>query len=170
MYKRFVFDHISFPVGKIYEDLAVAFKEILLCKKVVYGDARLYFYLQRENSTMNESFNIKQYDEINIVDSATEEVLELYPDFDKEVVYRRACSYFAVLYRILSCNDKNGFVNERKEIVSKLMKYRSILLRGWNKDKSMKVKLVALSVGQYPYYICQKIISNLKKKAILRIK
>jgi glycosyltransferase involved in cell wall biosynthesis len=50
LYRMDVLKKVPFPVGKVFEDVATAHAFIHACKKVVYTDAILYFYLIREGS------------------------------------------------------------------------------------------------------------------------
>ncbi|PMC81597.1 glycosyl transferase family 2 [Anaerococcus hydrogenalis] len=57
MYKREIFNEIKFPVGEIYEDVAVSLPTFLKANKVVFSGKPMYFYYQREDSIVNEKFN-----------------------------------------------------------------------------------------------------------------
>lgn len=57
MYKREIFSDIKFPVGKIYEDVAVGLPTFLKANKVVFSGKPMYFYYQRDDSIVNEKFN-----------------------------------------------------------------------------------------------------------------
>lgn len=55
LYQREAFEKMRFPVGKIHEDEFVTYKILYDMDKVVYTDAVLYFYLQRQNSIMSQT-------------------------------------------------------------------------------------------------------------------
>lgn len=57
MYKRDIFSDIKFPLGKIYEDVAVSLPTFLKAHKVVFSGDPKYYYFQRENSIVNEKFS-----------------------------------------------------------------------------------------------------------------
>lgn len=57
MYKREIFSDIRFPLGKIYEDVAVSLPTFLKADKVVVSGDPKYYYFQREDSIVNEKFN-----------------------------------------------------------------------------------------------------------------
>ena len=59
LYKRELFEDITFPKGKVHEDEFTTYKLLHKAKKVIYMDAKLYFYVQRSNSIMAEGFNEK---------------------------------------------------------------------------------------------------------------
>lgn len=63
--KRF-FDYIKFPVGMLYEDVAIMPLLFEKADKIAYGDACLYGYMHRENSITTKKFNHKDLDIIEI--------------------------------------------------------------------------------------------------------
>ncbi len=50
LYKMDILKKVPFPKGKVFEDVATAHSFLHACKKIVYTDAILYFYLIREGS------------------------------------------------------------------------------------------------------------------------
>lgn len=54
LYKRFLWDGIRYPVGRLHEDEAVIHEILVRCKRIVLADAKLYYYRQRENSIMGQ--------------------------------------------------------------------------------------------------------------------
>ncbi|MCR5204426.1 MAG: glycosyltransferase [Lachnospiraceae bacterium] len=50
LYKMDILKKIPFPAGKVFEDVATAHLFIHRCKRVVYTEAILYYYLLREGS------------------------------------------------------------------------------------------------------------------------
>ena len=50
LYKMDILKKVPFPKGKVFEDVATAHSFLNSCKKIVYTDAILYFYLIREGS------------------------------------------------------------------------------------------------------------------------
>ena len=60
LYKRELILNHPFPEGQIYEDLAVLYQIIGDCKSVAYGNKRIYYWVQRQNSTMRMAFDERQ--------------------------------------------------------------------------------------------------------------
>jgi len=163
LYKQdFLLRH-PYPVGKIYEDLAVAYDMLLDLNVIVYGDAPLYFYFQRADSTMNDTFSLKQFDEYNIVNTSTQKVIDRYPELRDQVLLRRAFSYFAVLYRILSSNDSETYREQINQIKKSLFEIKKTVLSSNNKDKALKIKLSSLMISERLYLLLQKVINSVKR-------
>lgn len=57
MYKRKIFETVRFPVGKLYEDVAVSLPTFLRADKVVVCGSTGYNYFQRNDSIVNSIFD-----------------------------------------------------------------------------------------------------------------
>lgn len=62
LYKREIFDKVSFPEGKIHEDEFVIHEILDCCKKIVTTKKIYYYYVQRANSIMSEEVTLKRFD------------------------------------------------------------------------------------------------------------
>lgn len=54
LYKKYVFEEIRFPKGKIHEDEFITFQLLYKAKKIVYTDETLYYYFQKPDSIMGQ--------------------------------------------------------------------------------------------------------------------
>lgn len=59
LYVREIFDNIRFPKGLIYEDFHVTLPTLDAAKKLVFIEEKLYYYYQRPESTMHETYSPK---------------------------------------------------------------------------------------------------------------
>ncbi len=66
LYKKNIFDHIRFPVGKIYEDAAVGIPTFLEARKVVFCGDPKYNYYQKTESIVHSRFSTKKLVLLNI--------------------------------------------------------------------------------------------------------
>jgi len=60
LYKRELFDHIRFPVGRLHEDEFTTYKLIYKAKKIVLTNSKMLYYWQRSDSIMRSGFNLNQ--------------------------------------------------------------------------------------------------------------
>lgn len=75
LFKRYLFEGISFPLNRIFEDLAVSYQLFYKTKKVVMQDTPKYHYLMRAGSAMQSKYNpLKEhnlfqavYEQVNFV-------------------------------------------------------------------------------------------------------
>ncbi|PET44652.1 hypothetical protein CN514_21660, partial [Bacillus sp. AFS001701] len=68
LYKKELFDNIRYPIGKIYEDVFTTYKLFLKSNKIVSVDEPLYYYIQRDGSTLRKGFNNKQFDQLDAIE------------------------------------------------------------------------------------------------------
>lgn len=63
IYKRYLFENIRYPKGRIYEDVATTYKLFYLANKIGYLKKPYYFYYKRKGSIVASAFNSKsRYD------------------------------------------------------------------------------------------------------------
>ncbi len=55
MFERKLFESVSFPIGRVLEDLAVVYRLIEQCSVVSYCPVKLYYYFQRESSILHNT-------------------------------------------------------------------------------------------------------------------
>ena len=62
LYKKKLFNEISYPKGKLYEDIVTAFKVFTNSNRIVFSKEILYHYRVRQTSITKEKFHLKKYD------------------------------------------------------------------------------------------------------------
>lgn len=62
LYKRCIFDHLTFPVGKQHEDEFVLHYIIDRCSVIASVKNALYYYTQRDESIMSKGVSVKNLD------------------------------------------------------------------------------------------------------------
>lgn len=72
LYKLELFDGIRFPVGMLFEDVAVMYILFDKCSKIAYSNAKLYGYFHRENSITTTEFSIRDCDILKICEEISE--------------------------------------------------------------------------------------------------
>ena len=79
LYARHLWDTMRFPVGTYYEDAYLRSRMYVQCEKIVVVDQNLYFYYQREDSTMHLQKLSTLMDGINVLREECEFLCSLYP-------------------------------------------------------------------------------------------
>jgi glycosyltransferase involved in cell wall biosynthesis len=59
LYKRELFEGVSFPLGRVHEDEFTTYKIIYKANNIVLTTAQLLYYWQREDSIMGDRYNLK---------------------------------------------------------------------------------------------------------------
>ena len=67
LYKKELFRSIRFPVGKFHEDEATVYKILDRCAWVSTISGAFYYYLNRDNSTMNAGYSVVRLDGVEAV-------------------------------------------------------------------------------------------------------
>lgn len=62
IFKRELFDEVTYPVGATNEDFAVLYRLFLNAKRIAYIPEPFYQYFKREGSITTQSFSEKQFD------------------------------------------------------------------------------------------------------------
>ncbi len=65
IYNRSLFDEITYPEGKINEDVFTTYKLYAKAEKIIFLDIPFYKYRQREGSIIHAPFSIKNLDALN---------------------------------------------------------------------------------------------------------
>ena len=68
------FKNISFPKGRLFEDIATTYKTFLAANRIAVGSDAKYNYLFRDDSIVNKTFSLKKLDLIFMTRLMTEEV------------------------------------------------------------------------------------------------
>ncbi|CEG28649.1 glycosyltransferase family 2 protein [Bacillus sp. B-jedd] len=64
LYKSELFTDITYPVGKIYEDVFTTYKLFAKANKIGFTDRPLYFYVQRDGSILRRGFHLNQFHQL----------------------------------------------------------------------------------------------------------
>ena len=144
MYRKQIFDTVRFPVGKLYEDVAVSMPTFLKAKKVVVSGNHGYNYYQRNDSIVNSKFDDRKLYFLeccqNIIKYSDEH--EKMYDTEAHIFYLRALMMFALTLYQNSENEKNTEYIEQE--IKKNKKYI------WNNmylELRKKVVLSLICVG-----------------------
>lgn len=109
MYRKQIFDTVRFPVGKLYEDVAVSMPTFLRAKKVVVSGNHGYNYYQRNDSIVNSKFDERKLYFLeccqNIIKYSDKH--EKMYDTEAHIFYLRALMMFALTLYQNSENEEN---------------------------------------------------------------
>lgn len=164
LYRSELFDGIRFPVGELFEDLAIMYHLFLRAERVAYSSRPLYRYYIREGSIMQSPFDLRQYVEVRWIEEAMALVSQRYPELNDEIRGRRVWSYFKTLYRILCSKDPDQYRTQQEEMIRKIRRDTPGLLTSRRIGRNLKVKIISLYFGRYGFYCVQKLSDFLKQR------
>lgn len=122
IYKREIFSDVSFPEGRICEDVMALYQVFLKCTKVCFVNQRLYYYVHHAGSASTVQYNKHTYDFEHFAGIILKDVKE------KHLELLHNCEIFR-MKSILYVTSYAGKVPHRiyKEIKAKLYSYKGEL-------------------------------------------
>ena len=111
MFRRHFFDGehaVRFPVGMLYEDLAVIMPLLDQASGVVFIPDVIYFYRKRQSSIIG-TFNKRRTHVLNILDDLQHKAPHQFPWLERAIKSRRLSACFNIL---LLCPRKNDVYND----------------------------------------------------------
>lgn len=105
LFRARLFDGVRFPVGKLYEDLAVAYPLLKQVARVAYTRRTVYYYRQR-NDSITGHFTRQRTQVLDILDDIERQVTAEVPQHLPAVRSRQLSAYFNIL---LLCHRLPGY-------------------------------------------------------------
>lgn len=144
LYRKKLFQHILFPVGRYYEDLATTYLFILCANRVAALHYRLYAYRVRKNGIMASTFNDKCLDCIWVGQKLVHDVEAMEPQLRKAA----CCAAFRI-NRIVFPKISFCYRTQKKEVWKELASYRKIVVFDKNAQKYERLLALTSYCGQY---------------------
>lgn len=115
MYRRRLFDGITYPVGRKMEDLGTTYKLIIKAENIAYSSEKLYYYFQRENSILHTVDREFYVDKLSLSLERYKEIDKHYPDMyeNKEFMINTVLELYPLVY-------SKQHVREWKEFLAKV--------------------------------------------------
>lgn len=162
LYKKTIFDKITFPIGKLYEDAYTIIDFLLACDKVVVINKGLYYYCHRGNSIVESPFGKRDMNLIHAWQENHRLILERMPELKEEIEFRYLWSCFYLLDKIYVGNKEH---DEEKELLHILRSNTKNILRNAYFRKSRKIGAVVLRTNKYCYkYLCRMQMERVYRK------
>ena len=127
LYKKELFNHIRFPEGKLFEDIAISLPLFKKCSRVVLSGQQKYYYYQRDGSIVNSAFDYRKMVILEYCRDIINFSKECGGTYDKEA---NAFYLKAMLMLILNIYDttNNSYIEERKILSKEIKKCRKYIL------------------------------------------
>lgn len=148
--KRTLLTDISFPKGKIFEDLATMYKIIIKAKYIAVGYQSKYNYLFHSASISNDSFNERYFDYSDITDEVTSDIEKQYPELKNPAIAKRCRARFSVLNLMINTDADYLYPIKKKELLQYIEDHKKYIL--WNKNIS-KIEKTATIIISISYSI-----------------
>lgn len=138
IYKYHLFNEISFPEGKIHEDMFTTHRLLYKSNQVAFINEKLYFYRKTPNSITNSKFNVKKLDLLE----AFKDRMIFFKNIDEYELYSQSLLSYMNYLKEFYFKSKKELENKRiaKNIQLEHRKFLKIFLK--NKRVSIKNKII----------------------------
>jgi glycosyltransferase involved in cell wall biosynthesis len=124
LYKRELFDNVTYPVGKIHEDEGTTYKLFYKANKITYTNRPLYYYRVTPNSITTRKFNKKRLDILDVYD----EKIKFMRTINNDDLYSKTLKWY--LFTLINCyfeclngmEDSNNYLSSIKSKISETYK------------------------------------------------
>lgn len=127
MFKAILFEDIRFPSGKYFEDSLITYQLVAKSKRNIFNSESIYFYVNRNDSTVNEEFSIKKLDLIEMTNEAENFILGMYPDLEVFVQRRVLWAKFSTLNQIITSSNKKEYSELSNNLRQNILKKSSLM-------------------------------------------
>ncbi|MCM6879955.1 glycosyltransferase [Enterococcus faecium] len=111
MFRKEFFNEHRFPSGKIFEDSLITYQIVANSSKIAFGSKSIYFYVNREDSTVNRQFTEKKLDLLEMTDQAVDFIIRKYPCLKLYTQRRILWSRFSTLNQIITSKNRKEYKN-----------------------------------------------------------
>ena len=101
LYSKELFDDISFPKGKIFEDTATTYLLFDKCNYISVGEKCKYYYVLRNNSITTTDFNLKKMELIEMTKKMCNLIEKKYPELKSGCKRRLMWAYLSTYIKII---------------------------------------------------------------------
>ena len=144
LYKRALFEGVRYPVGKLYEDIPVAYEVTKRAHKAAHIANRDYYYFQRGSSIQNMAFNPRKLDSVRHCHALMENVKRDFPRLSRAA----ECRYLSNVCNILFQIQDRQHEKIEKALWQEVKKYRRNVLLDPQARKKARLA-AALSYSGY---------------------
>lgn len=149
LYHKELLLRYPFPVGRLHEDLATLYKVIGDCKRVVFSDKKIGFYIQRKGSILGSPIDERQFDLFWAADGFVEYVGKYFPRALSAAETRYATSMMQFCNNLFECTeDKQREYFQRAR--ARALPYVKHVLFGKQASLHVRVFSCAIWMGYLP--------------------
>ena len=165
VYHKSVFDHVRYPVGKVFEDTFTTYKTLHKCEQIAYTESQLYYYFQNEQGISHSPWKPSEL----VIFDAMQEQMQFYKEkglqkaFDKE--FMLFVNHHA--YQIVRIKENKNDLKKNKATLKAIKKALRKLLKE-NKDKFNVHNMTYCYASAYPVIMNLYALGSRVKAKILR--
>lgn len=147
LFRAELWKDFEYPVGKLYEDYLTTYRILAKARKIAYSDAKMYFYIQHNESIMHMKCSEKTLFALDVADQETEFMLKIWPNISDEILSLYVSVYLKNLQQILNTGF-DVFPEYQERIKKNVKKYAGCLLKSKKIRRNDKVKILSFLMGK----------------------
>ena len=149
LYKKEVWNNLTFPVGRNYEDLAIIYKTFLSANKIIYIPKEEYNYVTRKGSIVHSEISEENIQAIIMYcNNILKDITDNYPDIIPSAEYLLASHELHLWYKIPNKKEHKKYI----QIITKdVKKYRKGIIKNPKVNKKKKILFVLSYLGRNIY-------------------
>jgi Glycosyltransferases involved in cell wall biogenesis len=157
LFKKETIEGLSFPKGKLYEDIFFTADFVQNIKVACVGTSPKYYYIHRADSITGKPYRRQIIDIIDGYEKTYQVVCKLFPKLREEADCLRIWSRFIVLDKML-VEENYKSIPEYKEIVTFLKVHTKAILHNqyFNKKRKVASMLLSINISLYRKIILKK--------------
>lgn len=146
LYSSSCFKNIKYPIGKYYEDLPTTCKILDKSEYIAVIDSIDYAYVQRSTSIINQKFNTKKLDNLEMANELEVFILDKFPNL-KSNLHSKLFSNYSNVYMQVP-NEEKAI---RKMFWKQIKKHRKYLILSSDIRRTAKIGAFLSYTGQHVY-------------------
>lgn len=149
LYKKYLYQNMRFPDGKINEDEFTTYKVLYNCQtSICTTNQELYYYRINSNSIMGKKFNVRRLDVL----AGLEEKMNFYEEKKYMDIYEKVVVRYQNLLNsfFINLNECNGDLKNEKDLIIKKAR-KNYKIYKYYRDTN-KIKNLIFIVAPYFYY------------------
>lgn len=145
LYKTRLYESIRFPEHTNYEDLAVICQLMDQARSIAISNQKIYYYLDRKNSIMNDEFSKKKMQRIEVAKSVKSYIEQYHP-----ALYNAVCCrcFLAGLQALREIPQNKKYSNEVEGAWSVIKEYRRDVVLDHDAKTSIRLMAVSSFLGK----------------------
>lgn len=148
LYKKELLEKNPYPVGRFHEDVDTTYKIISSCKKMAVGNKVIYYYFQREGSTMHQSLTEQQFYGMEAASNLLKYMQTNFPQVEQAARIR--CAMKAQEYIPMLLASSGDQKNNYKRIRAFLKPHMKAVLKDTFVSNYFKGRCIIIMLGYYP--------------------
>lgn len=164
MYRRDLWQGITFPENTVHEDLGTTYKLFEKCPKIAYGPGAKYIYRKRKSSISTQGFSDQKFDIISLTDTMCSELETKFPYLATTIDLRRMHARFSVLRQLALAKSLTPEQKSKgQEIIGYLKTNKTSVTKNPYATLRDKIAIYSLLLGKAAFKFTWQLYSALRK-------